>query len=173
MGLKVLGKMAAAGMLAVAVLAAPGMMKAQAAGDTVLKPADLQKLLPAAVYYRGQTATTQLRNSGGVKFADGFYVLATMVDTSGYSSGVQAKYQAYFITEVPIKVGGENLAAGVYGVGFVGDKFLVTDVGAHDVLTVATGDDAGLKRPMPLQVVADPAGGFRLYAGRRYVSFSR
>jgi hypothetical protein len=46
-------------------------------------------------------------------------------------------------------------------------------VGAHDVLTVATGDDAGLKRPMPLQVVADPAGGFRLYAGRRYVSFSR
>jgi len=133
----------------------------------------MQKLVPAMVFYRGQSASTQLRNSGGVKFADGFYVLATMVDTSGYSSGVQAKYQAYFITEVPIKVGGENLAAGVYGVGFVGDKFLVTDVGAHDVLTVATGDDAGLKRPMPLQVVADPAGGFRLYAGRRYVSFSR
>jgi hypothetical protein len=38
---------------------------------------------------------------------------------------------------------------------------------------VNTGDDAGLKRPMPLTVVADPAGGFRLYAGRRYVSFSR
>ena len=165
-------KFAAASALAVTMFA-PGLLRAQAAGDTVLKPADTQKLLPASVFYRGQTATTQLRNSGGVKFADGFYVLATMVDTSGYSSGVQAKYQAYFITEVPIKVGGENLAAGVYGVGFVGDKFLVTDVGAHDVLTVATGDDAGLKRPMPLQVVADPAGGFRLYAGRRYVSFSR
>jgi len=38
---------------------------------------------------------------------------------------------------------------------------------------VATGDDAGLKRPTPLQVVADPAGGFRLYAGRRFVIFSR
>jgi hypothetical protein len=50
---------------------------------------------------------------------------------------------------------------------------VVTDVGAHDVLTVSIPDDAGLKRPTPLQVIADPAGGFRLYAGRRYVNFSR
>jgi hypothetical protein len=46
-------------------------------------------------------------------------------------------------------------------------------VGAHDVLSVNSGEDAGLKHPTPLQVVADPAGGFRLYAGRKYVSFSR
>jgi hypothetical protein len=97
-----------------------------------------------------------------------------MVDTSGYSTSVAAKYQAYFITEVPIKVGGQSLPAGVYGMGFVADnKFVVTDVGAHDVLTASTSDDAGLKRPTPLQVIADPAGGFRLYAGRRYVVFSR
>jgi hypothetical protein len=134
----------------------------------------MQKLLPASVYYKGQSATTQLRNSGGVKFADGYFVLATMVDTSGYSSDVQAKYQAYFITEIPIKVGGQSLPAGVYGVGFVADnKFVVTDVGAHDLLTMNSTDDAGLKRPTPLQVMADPAGGFRLYAGRRYVVFGR
>jgi hypothetical protein len=173
MGLKAMGKMAAAGMLAVAMLAVPGTMKAQAAGDTVLKPADLQKLLPASVYYRGQTATTQLRNSGGVKFADGYYVLAAMADTSGYSSEISAKYQAYFIAEVPIKVNGQNLAAGVYGIGFVSDKFVVTDVGGHDVLTANVAQDAGLKRPMPLQITADPAGGYRIYAGRKYVSFSR
>jgi hypothetical protein len=167
-------KMAAAGVMAVTMMTAPGAMKAQS-GDTVLKPADMQKLLPASVYYKGQSATTQLRNSGGVKFADGFFVLATLVDTSGYSTDVQAKYSAYFITEVPIKVGGENLAAGIYGVGYIaGGKFVVTDVGAHDVLTVNSGEDAGLKRPVPLQVTADPAGGgFRLYAGRRYVIFSR
>jgi hypothetical protein len=173
MGLKVLGKMAAAGMVALAVLAAPGMMKAQAAGDIVLKPADLQKLLPAAVYYRGQTATTQLRNSGGVKFADGYYVLATMADTSGYSSEIASKYQAYFITEVSIKVNDQNLGAGVYGIGFVGGKFLVTDVGGHDVLTANVAQDANLKRPVPLEVKADPAGGYRLYAGRKYVSITR
>ena len=165
-------KMAAAGALAVAIMAAPGSMQAQA-GDTVLKPAEIQKLVPTSVFYRGQQAPAELRNSGGVKFADGFFVLSTLVDTSGYSTGVQAKYQAYFITEVPIKVGGKILPAGIYGVGFVGKKFLVTDVGAHDVLMVATTEDAGLKRPMPLQVVADPAGGFRLYAQRQYVNFSR
>jgi hypothetical protein len=50
---------------------------------------------------------------------------------------------------------------------------VVTDVGAHDVLTVSSANDEGLKRPTPLQVVTDPGGGFRLYAGRRYVSLSR
>jgi len=159
--------------VAVATMIVAGPIKAQAGGDTVLKPADMQKLLPASVFYRGQSATTQLRNSGGVKFADGFYVLATMVDTSGYSSDVQAKYQAYFIAEVPIKLGGQSLGAGVYGIGFVGDKLIVTDVGAHDVLTVASQEDAGMKRPMPMQVMADPAGGFRLYSLRHYVVIRR
>jgi hypothetical protein len=166
-------KFAAAATMAVAMMASTQAAKAQGS-DTVLKPADMQKLLPASVYYKGQSATTQLRNSGGVKFADGFFVLATMVDTSGYSSDVQAKYQAYFITEVPIKIGGESQPAGIYGVGFVADnKFVVTDVGAHDILTINSSNDEGLKRPTPMQVMANPAGGFRLYAGRRYVVFSR
>ncbi|HEY6489140.1 MAG TPA: hypothetical protein VIY99_08450 [Terracidiphilus sp.] len=165
-------KMWAGAVIAMAVAISPLRMLAQ--GDTILKPADTQKLLPAAVYYKAQSAPTQLRNSGGVKFSDGFYLLATLVDTSGYSSDVQAKYQAYFITEVPIKIGGQSLAAGVYGVGFIaGDKFVVTDVGAHDLLTVSSGNDQQMKRPVPLQVTTDPAGGFRLYEGRKYVSFSR
>ena len=164
-------KMAAAGMLAVAMMV-PAAMKAQGSG-TVLTPADVQKLLPASVYYRGQQAPTQLRNSGGVKFADGSFVLATLVDTSGYSTGVAGKYQAYFITEAPIKLGVKSLAAGIYGAGFVGGRFIVTDVGGHDVLSVKADEDAALKRPLPLQIVADAAGGFRLYAGRKFVSFSR
>lgn len=166
-------KLMAVGVMAAAAIASPVSIKAQG-GATVLKPADTQKLLPAGVFYRGQSAPTQLRNSGGVKFADGFYVLATLVDTSGYSSDLQSKYQAWFVTEVPIKVGGQNLPTGVYGTGFVGDKFVVTDVGGHDVLTVNSTEDAGLKRPMPLQIIADATGsGFRLYAGRKYVTFGR
>jgi hypothetical protein len=58
---------------------------AQASGDTVLNAAEATKFLPASVFFRGQSATTQLRNSGGVKFADGMLVLSTLVDTSGYS----------------------------------------------------------------------------------------
>lgn len=151
----------------------PGTVRGQS-GDTVLKPADTQKLLPASVYYKGQSAPTQLRNSGGVKFSDGSYVLATLVDNSGYASDVAAKYQAYFITEAPLKIGDEKLPAGIYGIGFItGDKFVVTDVGAHDVFTVSTSNDQAMKRPMPMQVTTDPGGGFRLYAGRRYITFSR
>jgi hypothetical protein len=150
-------------------------MSAFAQGSaTVLKPADMQKLLPASVFYRGQTATTQQRNSGGIKFADGFYVLASLVDTSGYSTGIAAKYQAYLLAEVPIKIGGHSLAAGAYGIGFIAnDKFVVTDLGAHDVFTVASSNDAALQRPMPLQILADQSAGFKLYAGRRYVTLSR
>jgi len=163
--------LAAAG-LVLAILTGPAGAAAQ--GDTVLKPADVQKLLPAAVYYKGQSAPSQLRNSGGVKFSDGSYMLATLVDNSGYASDVAAKYQAYFVTEIPLKIGGKNLPAGVYGVGFIGDnKFVVTDVGAHDVFTVSSSTDDVMKRPTPLQVTTDPGGGFRLYAGRRYVKFNK
>ncbi|WP_348262823.1 hypothetical protein P8935_23905 [Telmatobacter sp. DSM 110680] len=158
--------------LTLAVMAVPVQSIAQG-GDTVLKPADTQKLLPASVYYKAQSAPTQLRNSTGIKFSDGYYLLSTMVDTSGYSSDVAAKYQAYFITEVPIKFESQRLPAGVYGVGFVSDKFVITDVGAHDVFSVGTSTDEALKRPMPLQIMADPGGGFRLYAGRKFVKFAR
>lgn len=172
MRLPSLNKILVASALALGLFALPARATAQE--GTILTPADAQKLLPASVYYKGQSAPTQLRNSSGVKFADGLYLLTTMVDTSGYSSDVASKYQAYFITEAAIKIGGESLPAGIYGIGFIGgDKLVITDVGAHDVLSISTATDEGLKRPRPLQVVADAAGGFRLYAGRRYVTFSR
>lgn len=145
----------------------------QAGGDTVLSAAEAQKLLPASVFFRGQTATTQLRNSGGVRFADGMFVLAAMVDTSGYSTNLQEKYQTYFITEIAIKIEGHDLPAGIYGVGFVdGDKFNVLDVGAHELFSVDSHTEADLKRPMPLKVVG-AKDGFRLYGGRKYVTFAR
>ena len=154
-------------------LAQQGAATTNAKGDTVLPAAEATKLLPQQVYFKGQSATTQLRNSGGVKFADGFYVLASMVDTSGYSSDIQQKYQAYLIVEIPIKIEGHELAAGIYGVGFVAEnKFVVLDVGAHDLFSVGSHHDEAMKRPMPLKVTAD-GGGFRLYAGRNYVSFTR
>ncbi len=82
--------------------------------EAILHPAESAKLLPGAVFFRGQSATTQARNSGGVRFADGFYVLTTIVDNSGYSTGIQEKYQAYFITEVPLDIDGHHLIPGAY-----------------------------------------------------------
>lgn len=162
------------GVAALAALLYTGSVMAQASGSKVLGPVDLRNLFPASVYYAGQTASSQLRNSGGVKFADGHYMLASLVDTSGYSTGVAQKYQGYLITEVPIQIEGKRLAPGAYGFGFLeGGEFLVTDLGGGDVFSVHSSTDSTMKRPRPLEVTADPAGGFRLYAGRSYVHFER
>jgi hypothetical protein len=174
MSWKAFGRIAAASLLALATSLVSGRLQAQQSGGTVLGSADVQKMLPASVWYAGQSAPTELRNSGGVKFGDGHFVIATLVETSGYSTGIAAKYQAYFVTEAPIHIAGHDLPAGVYGIGFIaGNKFIVTDIGAHDVFTADSQHDTAIARPRPLLVAADPAGGFRLYAGRNYVTFSR
>jgi hypothetical protein len=141
---------------------------------TVLKAADTANLIPATVFFRGQVASVQARNSGGVKLPDGMLVLCALVDTSGYSTAVQQKYQGYFITEVALDLNGQLLKPGAYGVGFVeGNKFLVMDLGAHDLFTVTGVHDTELKRPTPLQVLDDTAPNkYRLYINRNYVVFS-
>lgn len=67
------------------------------------------------------------------------------------------------------------MPAGAYGVGFLKDnKFVVMDLGAHDLFQIDSVRDADMKRPVPLQVVASPSGGsYRLYAGRDYVEIKR
>jgi hypothetical protein len=143
--------------------------------EVVLKAADITpKIFPERVFFRGQNAPVQFRNSGGVHFADDLYVLAGMVDSSGYSTAIKEKYQAYLLNEVTLEIAGQTLKPGAYGIGFLtGVKFVVMDVGANDVLQAASQHDAEMKRPMPLQVVAAAAGSYRLYAGRDYVEFRR
>jgi hypothetical protein len=144
--------------------------------EVVLKAADISsKIFPERVFFRGQSAPVQFRNSGGVHFADDLYVLAGMVDSSGYSTGIKEKYQAYLLSEVTLEIAGQTLKPGAYGIGFLnGGKFLVMDLGANDVLQAASQHDADMKRPVPLQVLASAtAGSYRLYAGRDYVEFRR
>jgi hypothetical protein len=148
--------------------------QAATSSGTILKAPDVASLMPATVFFRGQSASVQMRNAGGVKLADGMLVLAALVDTSGYSTAVQQKYQAYFITEVALDMQGQTLKPGAYGVGFVdGSKFLVMDLGAHDLFTVMGTRDGDLKRPTPLQVLPGAAANhYRLYINRNYVEFS-
>ncbi len=145
---------------------------AQSATPTILHAAEAAKVLPDAVFFRGQSATVQTRNSAGIHFADDMFVLAALVDNSGYSSGVQQKYQAYFITEVPLEFSGHILKPGAYGVGIVKDHFIVMDIAAHDLFTAPIARDAELKRPTPLQLNAD-GDHYHLYFGRDYVSFAQ
>ena len=75
----------------------------------------------------------------------------------------------YLLPEVKLKVGDADLAPGEYWVRVCGDKFLVTDIGANDALSTSSQRDENLKRPVPLKITED-GGGYRLYAGKKYVS---
>ena len=88
--------------------------------DTVLQASDIRpKLFPESVFFRGQTAPAQMRNTGGIHFSDDLYMLEGLVDNSGYSTGIREKYQAYLITEATLQFGAQTLKPGAYGVGFI------------------------------------------------------
>jgi hypothetical protein len=144
--------------------------------EIILKAADItSKIFPDRVFFRGQTAPAQMRNTGGIHFADDFYVLAGLVDNSGYSTGIREKYQAYVLNEATLEIAGQTLKPGAYGVGFIeGGKFVVMDLAANDLLRVASQRDSEIKRPVPLQVLPGAVtGSYRLYVGRDYVEFHR
>ena len=153
-----------------ALIALPLAASAQA---TILHAPEASKLVPDSVFYAGKSANTQARNSAGIHFADGHYVLAVLVDTSGYSSSVQEKYQGYLLTEVPLEIGHHPLVPGAYGIGFVADHFNVMDIGNHDLLQAHATHDDTMQRPIPLQIVEGPSGAYRLCFGRSCVDFHR
>lgn len=150
--------------------AAPATAGARAG---VLQSTELQTLVPATVFFSGQTATVQLRNSGGVRGADGKLTLVALVDSGGYSSGLKEKYQFYLLTDTPIEIDGKRLAPGAYGGGFLsGTGLELMDLGGNELFHGPVQHDAGMTRPRPLQVVAGTAPGeSRLYLGRDYVVF--
>jgi len=136
----------------------------------VLSVDDLKRVVPASYFFRGQSASVQLRNAAGFRAADGKLVLVGLVDTSGYSSDVAEKYQGFLITEMKLNIEGSDLPPGQYGFGFSKqDKFTVMDVGNNDLLSVAAHVDQTLQRAVPLKIVADQ-GLYRLYAGKKWVS---
>jgi len=151
----------------IAALVCTALAQSKPAG--VVAAGDLKTLVPSSYFYRGQSASVQVRNAAAIRTKNERYVVAALVDTSGYASDVAAKYQGLFITEVKLKVGDAELAPGEYGFGFVGDKFVVTDVAASEVLSTSSQHDDILKRPVPLKITED-GGGYRLYAGKKYVS---
>ena len=143
--------------------------------NTVLKASDITpKLFPEHVFFRGQVAPAQLRNTGGVHFADDLFVLAGLVDSSGYSTAIKEKYQAYLLSEVTLEIGSQTLKPGAYGLGFVNGKFILMDLAANNLVETAGARDAEMKRPVPLQVAAPSSGGnYRLYVGRDFIEFRR
>lgn len=170
-------------LLSLALLLLPAQGTPQTSSTTVagssspalLSPEQIGKLLPATVYFRGQTAPLQLRNAAAGRYPDGGVVWASLVDTSGYSTSVRERYQFYLVTEAPLLIGAKVLLAGAYGAGFLEDgTFVIMDVGGHDVLLSRTERDENMHRPRPLQLVAGASPEeLRLYLGRSFVLLKR
>jgi len=133
----------------------------------------MQKLMPPSVFFQGQTATTQLRNSFGVRSGKGGLVLAGLVDTGGYSTAVRAKYQFYLLSDTAFEIAGKKLTPGAYGCGFVQEDFLLMDLGGNELFRGHLSHDPAMPRPRPLQILSGKSPGeFRLYLGRDFVTIS-
>jgi hypothetical protein len=138
------------------------------AGAQILTGDQVKKIAPTSFFFSGQSAVVQLRNATGVKNSAGKLVLAGLVDTTGYSTAITEKYQGFLIAETKLSFDGATLDPGEYGFGFKDGKFTVMNVAGTDLLTIASQSDDQLKHPLPLKLEKD-GGGYRLYAGRKYV----
>ena len=169
--MRVLKKLTRAVLIISLVVCAASVVAAQDRA-TILTGAQLARVVPTGFYFEGQSAPTQMRNSAAARFGANRHVIAGMVDTSGYSSEVRAKYEGFLITDSPITVGGSQLATGAYGFGFTDDGHLnIFDVGGKQVISVSTAKDTKLRRPRPILFTAD-ADGIRFYSGRDYAVIS-
>jgi hypothetical protein len=136
----------------------------------ILEAQEVKKLAPESYYFAAQSAPVQVRNCVGFRTSSGKIVLAGLVDTSGYATDIQQKYQGFLITETKLDIGGSELVPGEYGFGFRKDgKFGVMDVAANDLLSATASRDTKLLHPVPLKMVEE-AGGYKLYGGRNWVT---
>ena len=157
------------GLLAACVLMM-SQVPAHAATAKILNRTMASKVMPKTVFFRGQTAPTQERNSCGVHFANGKYMLAALVDTSGYATEIKHKCQGYLLTEVPLDIDGHHLGPGAYGFGFMRKhRFVVLNLGGEQVMEASWHAFVG-RRPVPLEVIPGKDG-YQLCSGRECVSF--
>src|SRR5947208_2934146 len=139
---------------------------------SVMADKDAAVVIPTSFYFAGQSAPTQMRNAAAAKLAKDRLVIAGMVDTSGYSTEISGKYEGFFITDSPVKIGDKTLGTGAYGFGFSSDgKLRIFDISSKEILSVTTQGDSEMKRPRPLQFVATKSG-VRFFKGKNYVLIS-
>jgi hypothetical protein len=138
----------------------------------VLTGDELNLVVPKSFYFAGQSAETQLRNSAAAKIGESRFIIAGMVDTSGYSTEISGKYEGFFITDSPVMLGNKRLATGAYGFGFSQNgRINIFDLSSKQILSAATTTDTEMKRPRPLMMVSE-AKTVRLYKGKSYVRIS-
>lgn len=138
----------------------------------VLTGDQLTRIVPTSFYFAGQSAQTQMRNSSAASIGKERFVIAGLVDTSGYSTEISGKYEGFLITDSPINLGDKTLETGAYGFGFSTDgKLHIFDLSSKELLSVETQQDKDLKRPRPLMMTI-AGDSVRFYKGKNYAVIS-
>jgi len=157
--------------VALAVLALAVLVPAPAEAQEKLEGKAFDSAYVRDFYLEGNSIPTQKRNTAIVKGADGKCMVFSLLDTTGYSAEIQAKYAGMMILERKATVGGAAVGAGAYGFGVQKGtpaegpgKLMVYDVGGTKVGEVVAQYDAAHAQPVPLQVKDG-----RLYVGRHFV----
>jgi hypothetical protein len=122
-------------------------------------------------YLEGNAIPTQKRNTVILKGADGKRMVFGLLDTTGYSADIQAKYAGFAIVEKKASIGGVPVATGAFGLGVVKGtpaegpgKLVIYDVAGAKVGEAVAQWDKALAQPVPLQFTNG-----RLYVGRHWV----
>src|SRR5437868_14066662 len=99
------------------LLAVSAAQNANSKGAVLVSDQRLKQLLPATVFIDGENVPTQERNAALVQFPDGKVLLASLIDTAGYSSAYQQKYAGVVLSQTGFTLGSKNFAAGAYAIG--------------------------------------------------------
>lgn len=159
-----------AGALALAV-ALVALVPAPVAAQEKLEGKAFDSAYVKDFYLEGNAIPTQKRNTVILKGADGKRMVFGLLDTTGYSAEIQAKYAGFAIVEKKASIGGVPVATGTFGLGVVKGtpaegpgKLVVYDVAGAKVGEAVAQWDSALAQPVPLQFTNG-----RLYVGRHWV----
>jgi hypothetical protein len=166
----VLGSIALVATVAAVAQGASG--KLQVLGEDKLK-----KLVPPSVFLDGENVPTQQRNAALVQLPNGKLMIASLIDTAGYSAAYQDKYIGVLLSQASFTLGSKQMDAGAYGFGrSKNDSGAVTvhiyNIGGDELAQLSTEKQEDLRPLKPLQVVTAQDGSARLYLGPYYVVIS-
>lgn len=155
------------------ILAASGLSAQTDSGFSLIEERKaLEAIVPASFYFAGLSGLTQMRNAAAAKLGEKRFIVAGLVDVSGYSTDISGVYEGFFITDSPVKFGKKKLKIGAYGIGFSkSGSAKVFDLSGKLIFQTKSTKDPDLRRPRPLMMQLDKTG-VRLYKGRDYVLIS-
>lgn len=137
--------------------------------EVIDETSELERIVPASFYFAGLSGNTQRRNSAVAKLGENRFIVAGLVDVSGYSTEISGVYEGFFITDSNVKFGNQKVDIGAYGFGFAKDGTVnLFDLSGKKIITAKTTRDEEMRRPRPLMMVSDKVG-VKLYKGRDFV----